>query len=465
MSFTSDDNTLVCGFLRLSLLDVYFFRDDPMFLFLTPSKGGDPLLTVHQQDYVLWPCQSSTVTDSELLGQTVSSCWFNKVHSIIPNLSAGMYWMLNNDKALIGSPTLKFLSVVNVAVLNEIQINLASPGEERKVKEIIFSQKGDTIYFISGSTNDITSKLQDTRVTVFDTSSRKIKTIRNVPSCKIALCSSLYLSSVSLFPVKEGVVLFTYRKVLELWNSDLTECIRPLSTLMNIKKLIPISDELIACQRNTVDCHVTIDIVDITSGELISSVKTKAFEDPFSVFSICCNSQQQVLISTYETSRHHTIYDIIRITVSLWNTDSSLMWETSSGWFITGRDSGKLTFSPQDEFVVTWNCLDSGNGVHVLDAKTGEIFHSFLQISQNEIVDCKFVANGESLVCCSEDNFLRLFNVRSGDLLSVLDIGERPFSLGACQGRSLVAIGLSGVRLKFIHVELPRVKDAEEKKG
>ena len=47
----------------------------------------------------------------------------------------------------------------------------------------------------------------------------------------------------------------------------------------------------------------------------------------------------------------------------------------------------------------------------------------------------------------------------------MLDIREEPFSLGACLGKSLVAIGLLGARLKFIHMELPIIKDAEEKRG
>ena len=75
------------------------------------------------------------------------------------------------------------------------------------------------------------------------------------------------------------------------------------------------------------------------------------------------------------------------------------------------------------------------------------------------------VVNDEFLVCCSKDNFLRLFDIRSGELLSVLDIEEQPCCLGACLGKPLVAIGLWGARLKFVHVKLPGDKDAEGKKG
>jgi len=121
-------------------------------------------------------------------------------------------------------------------------------------------------------------------------------------------------------------------------------------------------------------------------------------------------------------------------------------------------------FSPDGEFVVTWASFSSGYGVHILDAKTGETQRTLLK-DQDDIVDCKFVVNCESLVCCSKDNFLRLFNIRSGDQLSVLDIEEQPCCLGACLDKPLVAIGLWGARLKFVHVELPGVQDSEGKKG
>ena len=78
--------------------------------------------------------------------------------------------------------------------------------------------------------------------------------------------------------------------------------------------------------------------------------------------------------------------------------------------------------------------------------------HVFLR-DQKDIVKCKFL-DDESLVCCSEDNFLRLYNIRTGDLLSILDIGERPLCLGACLYQPLVAIGLSETRIKFVHAQL-----------
>ena len=122
-----------------------------------------------------------------------------------------------------------------------------------------------------------------------------------------------------------------------------------------------------------------------------------------------------------------------------------------------------MLFSPKSEFVVTWKTLDEGQGLHILNADTGETKHVFLRDHTDiEIVDCKFL-DDESLVCCSKDNFLRLHNLEAGDLLSILDIGEQPFCLGACLYQPLVAIGLSGARTKFIHVQLPKETKKKER--
>ena len=442
MQFTSDNNTLVCGFLQLSLISTLYVK----FALLNPREEQPQ--TVYPQNYVLWPCQSSIVTESDFLGQTQHCCWFNKVNNVIPNLSGGIYFMLNEDKALISSPTLKFVSVVNIVVLK-----CAPSRKEQTMDRIIFSQNGDTIYCTSRLSDPPSAKDQQTDIKLSNLSTGIKLKIINMPE-------------IFLLPVKDGVLLCTIDNVLQLWNFDLTKCIRPLCQLMDMRtsELLSISGELIACRRDVFGSSVNVDIVNTTSGDVVSSVKTRDFEDPFPIYNVCCNTQQQVLVSSYEVMKSNpTTFEIIKVTVSLWNNDSSLTWETISYWFVQGNYTGKLTFSPREEFVVTWNCLEAGNGVHILDANTGEILHRFLQ-SQNDIVDCKFV-DCESLVCCSQDNFLRLFNFRSGYLLSVLDIEERPYSLGACLGNSLVAVGLAGAKLKFIHVKLPTVSGAGDKKG
>ena len=118
-------------------------------------------------------------------------------------------------------------------------------------------------------------------------------------------------------------------------------------------------------------------------------------------------------------------------------------------------------FSPEEEFVVTWASFSSGYGVHILGAKTGETQRSLLK-DQDDIVDCKFLVNGESLVCCSKETS---FDCLTLDLVIYLDVEEQPCCLGACLDKPLVAIGLWGARLKFVHVKLSSDQDAEGMKG
>ena len=210
---------------------------------------------------------------------------------------------------------------------------------------------------------------------------------------------------------------------------------------------------------------VVADIFRVSSGELERLVTTFIDFSEDYVLSVSCNSQHQLLVcSGQETDKKY--FDLEKVTLSLRNngTVTSVIWKRDSEWFIYDRpgcSDPHMIFSPQEDFVVTWKILNSGYGIHVLDAKTGETHHVFLK-EQEDIVGCKFV-DDESLVCCRKDNFLRLFNVKTGHLLSLLDIGQEPFSLGACLHHSLVAIGLKGAKLKFIQVHLPA--DTRKKKG
>lgn len=203
---------------------------------------------------------------------------------------------------------------------------------------------------------------------------------------------------------------------------------------------------------------LVVDIVSVTNGECVSSIKTCVCRDEEVRF-ISCNSQNQLLVCTVKFKVEGS-FAIEHFTVSLRNNNSLRhVWERSEKR-LEGPFQPCFMFSPDYQFIATWDSFNSGLGVHILDAKTGETRHSLLT-DQDNIVDCKFFVNCESLICCSKDNFLRLFNIRSGSLLCVLDIEERPQCLEACLDKPVVAIGLLGGRLKFVHVELPRIQDVE----
>ena len=193
-------------------------------------------------------------------------------------------------------------------------------------------------------------------------------------------------------------------------------------------------------------------VVNRTKSTTVSSLNTvlDAGEEIRSVF--CINSSEVLLCTSKKSDVFKAI--LVKLKISL-RKNRLILWERTAFWIDPrGIQSHPVLCSSKHEFVVTWNTLEEGHGLHILNADTGETLHVFLG-DQNDIVDCKFL-DDESVVCCSGDNLLRLYNVRAGVLLSILDIGEQPFCLGACLYQPLIAIGLSGTRVKFVHVQLPK---------
>ena len=515
MHFISESNILACGVLQLNSERYYeqcytwaFYQSPEYTLWRSVNKVLQSTSsdchewTQESGKFVLWPSEPSSMTEYDLLEQTSDSCWIKYLDNVFPFfLTSGFYFKLHEDTTLIGSPAFKYVAAVNVEKLSEM--NSSSPGE--RIIKVEFSAEGNTICVICEESYN------KELVTVLRMSDRHI------------LVTKAFWSLVSLIPVKEGVVLYEEHKVPELWNLELNQCIRSFTELTNKERLFPISDKLIACQRNrhavslsasflsefprkptlqeqiwdqsafeegflpvifnipsqetpssyreemagsgAAPVPVKVDILDVSKGALVSAMET-VIPLRRDILFISYNSHQQLLLCTTEVI-HVAGEEVEEVKISLSSNGAAYVWERSSVWYHDYSSKAELILSPDEDLVVTWKTLQAGYGIHILDAKTGETRHVFLEDhSHYSISGCKFVGDGKSLVCCSRsDNFLRLFNVRSGDLLSVLDIGEEPFSLGACLGKSLVAIGLLRTRLKFIHVELPSIKDAEEKKG
>ena len=413
------------------------------------------------------------------------------VSRVFPDLRAGFYTRLSDNSILASSPSFNYVALVDVS-------HRDCSSESSAVNEVILSPEGDTLY-------SICSHHRSCEVTVFRLSNQEILMPKK----------SFDVSSLFLLPVKEGVVLSVGNGEPELWNFELTRRIRPLPKLRGYERLSRISHELVACQRHSrqpmemkfkrqilssgfprmgikispVDTEtpssvhdsteisddeilqrfpllsfitssmLEVDIFNVTTQEFIFSWKAKVSYD-FAIKFVCCNIQGEFLV--YSSEEIDCDF-YVKEELTFWlrkNNSHKNLWERKSSKCYGESLSPRLIFSPTEEFIVTWNSLDAGYGLHILDARCGETRHSLLK-NRDDIVDCKFACDDESLLCCTSDNFLRLFQIRTGDLLCILDIEERPFSLGASAREDLVAVGLSSGRLKFIHVELPRRKESD----
>ena len=455
MLFTSDKNTLVCGFLGITFHghhDSYksFFFGPPVFAIYSAHHESyfDHL---HPKIFRLWPGDSSGTLDlKDFIKQDKSCYWLREVQKVIPSsfLYAGSYIRFDDKSALVGSPASKYITMLNT----DVAFDSRNGGE---VKEIAFSLKGDTIY---STTSEFVQDSLD--------SSTKVTALRM--SNREELNTIVLPGSVSIFPTRDGVVLLKNGGA-ELWTFDMSSFLRYLSEVTPRDVVFSISEERIARLYSTgphvflsdpignrMWKHIVIQFLDVTSASSIIVSSLEIFldfnEDLLSV--VCSNPSQGLLCTSLE-----------KVTVSLWK-NGVIQWKRTC-WTDTARIitaiKPQMLFSPKSELVVTWYTLDEGQGLHILNADTGETKHVLLRDHTDiEIVDCQFL-DDESLVCCSEDNFLRLYNLRAGDLLSILDIGEQPFCLGACLYQPLVAIGLSGARTKFIHVQLPKETKKKER--
>ena len=488
MHFTSDNDTLVCGCLLASCEDYRCPFDalepdesKPTVSFKNPLNNvslPDPHFEpVDPRTFVLWPsAPPSSLTECTFMEQDEGPSWVSKVQREIPYLFSGSYISLNDETILVGSPDHKYVTMLNVGLLQSESDSTYTSNVNMGVREIIFSMEGDAIYVVSsGQFVYISSEVVE--ITVWRMTGREF------------LKTKTFFGPVSIVLTKEGLVLFKNDRVAELWNFDLSECIRSIvqltsdTSIVYSVTLIPVSDELIAfyyslqsresiyvrsleeseenenLHDDLLECTPLEDYTDycldfvsttgVQGGKLVSSLRFARYDEGGYLYSISCNSPSNVLVCRFEGQSWGPVDEGV-VTVSLLNK-GSIKWERIADNSYL-RDE-HMIFSPKNEFVVTWNTLDEGQGLHVLDADTGETLHVLLR-DQNDIIECKFL-NDETLVCCSGDNFLRLCNVRTGHLLSVLDIGEQPLCLGACLNQPLIAIGLSGTRIKFFHVQLP----------
>ena len=81
---------------------------------------------------------------------------------------------------------------------------------------LVFSVNGETVYFV-----DVKAKIS--RITAWDVLSGEFKA-ENI------------IGGSCVVPVKEGVLLTTSSGTLELWNFQLTECVRCWTDIRNIHR-------------------------------------------------------------------------------------------------------------------------------------------------------------------------------------------------------------------------------------
>ena len=325
--------------------------------------------------------------------------------TVIPFGKIGLLLRLESgERALLSSPSLRHVSLINLA-----KIQNAEKKADTNVEDVAFSTNGENVYVVSGS---------PATVTVWEYSSWNKKTENRV------VCHSI-------LPVKDGVIVVKDR--VEFWDFELTECKRRWNRLRGIE-LLPISEEEVACLTKA----GTAFILSTSDGrsEFIGNEEGRKI--------LAMNKKFQKI-----TCKRRGKLDVQKkYVVNL--SEASLSSPRKIRSFEGCPPAG--LFSPKGNFVVLW----TSDIVEIYNAISGELNRKLLE--KGDIVAVKFITNQALIVSSREDvgNFLRMFDVISGEQLTALYVEERPNCLGVCLNSLHVAVGLYGSDVRLIQVHLPR---------
>ncbi|CAH3186004.1 unnamed protein product, partial [Porites lobata] len=363
-----------------------------------------------------------------------------------------VYESCSNSGFLMGDP----ISCEGFAfVLNEESVMRVSCGSDlivmfrpdkgkvsyRTLRGVAFAVDGKTVYGVTERNEAVVS---------FDVSSGELQAEK-----QIGTRNNLPNYGFCLVPVTNGVLLKQRGAAVQLWNFELSRQLRSWASLVDTY-IMPVSDHCVAC----VGKEFEVSILDTSRGDIVKTIPLchEGYQSTYSFLhkeAIVCNSKYQLL----STDRH--LVQLSDGTSILWKRDfkdSELLYS----WNIPG------IFSPTEEFVlISAKPSQCRQDVHVLDASSGATLRTLCTV--DSVISYAFVSDTECVMDCmlnrqigiSERFCLRLFSVRSGDLLSVLDMDTRPFCLASFPKKGLIAIGLcqSKRMCAFIKVRMPRDKD------
>ena len=244
---------------------------------------------------------------------------------------------------------------------------------------------------------------------------------------------------VFLVPVSKGVLL-KEREIgadVQLWNFELSQQIRSWPNLSEVMDIMPVSDQCVAC----VGRDFEVSILDTSNGNIVKTIQVchEGFHSPL----LECNTKYQLLSATYSS-------------VQLSDGKNELWKTTLKLPSVFSPDLPKM-FSPTEEFVL----VSSNTGVVVLEASSGKYLRTLCTVGS--IVDFAFVSKTECVIVCmntSGSYCLLLFNISTGDLLTVLDIDFEPSQgLASCPQKGLIAVGLENFKCMCAVIQVKQLRD------
>ncbi|KAL9961932.1 hypothetical protein ACROYT_G030975 [Oculina patagonica] len=270
------------------------------------------------------------------------------------------------------------------------------------------------------------------------------------------LHSQTFSYPFSPLPVREGVLIYDGDDKLALWDFELSKCFRTFAEVDCAGMLFIVSDDLVGCLGDWLENgSQKVNVLSISSAEIVFTTSVQG-----DVTSLACNDKFQFVACSREEVPSSD--SLVIVEVAVWNKGQHL-WKRSVVIDDHCYIQPEAWISRNNDFVVTWNTLDQGAGVHILNASTGATIHKLLT-DQITIIDCKCLSDGNHFVCCSTDKVVRLYNVTSGELISLVDIESHPYCLAASFDEPLFAVALDDIEYGLFRVHLPEVQVRKEER-
>ena len=294
------------------------------------------------------------------------------------------------------------------------EVSTSGQGTAADAIGVALSLDGQTVYV---ATNE--------SVTAYDVFNGDLKAEMNLE----------FTFSRPLCTVREGVLISTKESTVEFWDYDLSKYIKIWTNLPCVEQLIPVSDERVALVLER-----EVKFLDTSSGEFVSTIPV--LEERV----LSCNSKCQLLTFNWFAD-------------SLCLLDgTTVLWKKEGMYIFADKTKGVL-FSRMEQFLVVM----TAEGLKALDAKTGNTLRT-LQISYfcRNSITCTFISD-DTCVIAGYCIPVSLFNVKSGEFLSVIDVESQVTCLAACPFSRVLVIGLfnSTPNFKVIRFLLPRGEDNE----
>ena len=361
----------------------------------------------------------------------------------------GLFWGQGFAFVLNKQSVLRVLHGNNIITMLEHGDTLIAkwpPPFKLRVYRVAFALDGKTIY-------GATAEYEGFQVVSLDVSSGDRKAEK-------VICTR----DVLLVPVSEGVLLKETEPGadIQLWNFELSQQIRSWPNLSEVRDIVPVSDQCVAC----VGRDFEVSILDTSNGNIVKTIplchevdqSTSSYQ--LGIVAIECNSKYELLSTVVTRGK---LARVVPSSVHLSDGNNEL-WKGTLKFEPNLLSEGDIPgmFSPTEEFVlISSSVCQSKKEVLVLEASSGKLLRTLCTV--HKVLGCAFVSKTECVIVCmntSERYCLKLFNVSTGDFLTVLDIEFVPSRcLASCPQKGLIAIGLDDSKCMCVVIQVKQLGD------